>query len=160
MPDGPGGTITDADGNTYNTIWINGRQWMKENLKTTKYNNGTNIPNVTDNGTWAGLSTPAYCWYNNDIANKPNYGALYNWYAVNTGNLCPTGWHVPTDAEWYAMENYVDPTINDPNATGWRGTEGDATGAWHRRMYYEFGDVSRGNYGKKNGFSVRCVRDN
>lgn len=135
MPDGPGGTINDADGNTYNTIWINGRQWMKENLKTTKYRDGTNIPNVTENGTWAGLSTPAYCWYNNDIANKPTYGALYNWYAVNTGNLCPTGWHVPTDAEWYAMENYVDPTINNPYAGGWRGTDGGtklkATSGWN-----------------------------
>ena len=128
-------TVTDADGNVYNTILINGKLWFKENLRTTKYNNGTNIPNVTDNGTWAHLSTPAYCWYNNDIANKPTYGALYNWYAVETGNLCPTGWHVPTDAEWYAMENYVDPTINDPNAAGWRGTDGGtklkATSGWN-----------------------------
>ena len=163
-------TVTDADGNVYNTILINGKLWFKENLRTTKYNNGTNIPNVTDNGTWADLSTPAYCWYNNDIANKPTYGALYNWYAVETGNLCPTGWHVPTDAEWYAMENYVDPTINDPNAAGWRGTDGGtklkATSGWnsggngidsygfsalpggYRARSYYFGTFSNaGNYG-------------
>lgn len=125
MPDGPGGTITDADGNTYNTIWINGRQWMKENLKTTKYNNGTSIPNVTDNGAWGGLSTPAYCWYNNDQPTYGNtYGALYNWYAVNTGNLCPAGWHVPTDAEWTALTDYV-------GGASIAGTKLKATSGWN-----------------------------
>jgi uncharacterized protein (TIGR02145 family) len=126
--------VMDADGNIYNTITIGTQTWMKENLKTTKYNDGSNIPIETSTSAWAGLSTPAYCWYNNDIANKPIYGALYNWYVVNTGNLCPTGWHVPTDAEWYAMENYVDPTINDPEAIGYRGTDGavklKATSGW------------------------------
>jgi uncharacterized protein (TIGR02145 family) len=135
FPDGPGATITDIDGNVYNTVWINGRQWTKENLKTTKYRDGSAIPNITDNTAWTTQSAGAYCWYNNDIANKPTYGALYNFYTVNTGNLCPTGWHVPTDAEWYAMENYVDPTINDPNATGWRGTDAGtklkATSGWY-----------------------------
>jgi uncharacterized protein (TIGR02145 family) len=104
---GPGGTITDADGNPYNTIWINGHQWMKENLRTTKYRDGSSIPNVTDNGAWEGLSTPAYDWFNNDIANMPIYGALYNWYAINTGSLCPTGWHVPTDTEWTTLIEYA-----------------------------------------------------
>jgi uncharacterized protein (TIGR02145 family) len=107
MPDGPGSIITDADGNTYNTVWINNRQWMKENLKTTKYRDGSDIPNVSDNGVWDYLSTPAYCWYNNDIANKPIYGALYNWFVVDTKNLCPTGWHVSTDAEWTALSDYL-----------------------------------------------------
>jgi uncharacterized protein (TIGR02145 family) len=73
---------------------------MVENLKTTKYNDGTDIPNVTDSVTWSTLTTPAYCWYkNNATANKDTYGALYNWYAVNTGKLCPGSWHVPTDIE-------------------------------------------------------------
>jgi uncharacterized protein (TIGR02145 family) len=107
MPDGPGNSITDVDGNTYNTVWINNKQWIKENLKTTKYRDGSNIPNVTDGGTGSVLSTPAYCWYNNDIANKPTYGALYNWYVINTGILCPAGWHVPTDAEWTALTDYA-----------------------------------------------------
>jgi uncharacterized protein (TIGR02145 family) len=123
MPDGPGGTITDADGNTYNTIWINGRHWMKENLKTTKYRDGSSIPNVTDNGAWATPSTPAYCWNNNDIANKPTYGALYNYYAVSTGNLCPTGWHVPTDTEWKTLEIYLGMTQAQADASEWRGTD-------------------------------------
>jgi uncharacterized protein (TIGR02145 family) len=81
---------------------------MAENLKTTKYNDGTDIPNVTDAGAWEVLTTPAYCWYDNDAATyKATYGALYNWYTVNTGKLCPAGWHVPTDAEWTTMENYL-----------------------------------------------------
>jgi len=100
--------VTDADGNSYFTVTIGAQVWMKENLKTTKHNDGTSIPNVTDNTGWAGLTTGAYCWYNNNAsAYKNTYGALYNWYAVNTQKLCPAGWHVPGDAEWTTMENYL-----------------------------------------------------
>jgi uncharacterized protein (TIGR02145 family) len=87
---------------------------MAENLKTTKYNDGTPIPNVTDNTAWAALTTPAYCWYNNDATTyKATYGALYNWYVVNAANnvgknVCPTGWHVPTDTEWHTLVLYLD----------------------------------------------------
>lgn len=104
----PSAPVTDIDGNVYNTIYIGTQLWIAENLKTTTYRNGTTIPLVTDNTTWSNLTTPAYCWYSNDPATyKAIYGALYNWYTVNTGNLCPTGWHVPTDAEWTTMENYL-----------------------------------------------------
>ena len=99
--------ITDADGNVYTSVKIGDQVWMKENLKTTKYNNGADIPLVTDNTAWSGLSTPGYCWYNNDIGNKDVYGALYNWQAVNTGKLCPDGWHVPTDEEWDVLVEYA-----------------------------------------------------
>ncbi len=100
--------IIDADGNIYNVIRIGTQLWMKENLKTTKYNDGTNIPLVTDNTAWSNLTTPGYCWYNNDAGSYKNvYGALYNWYAVNTGKLCPVGWHVPSDNEWTILENYL-----------------------------------------------------
>ncbi len=85
--------ITDADGNTYSAVIIGKQMWFEENLKTTRYNDGTSIPNVTDFQKWRQLSTPAYCWYNNDPANGNTYGALYNAYAVRTGKLCPTGWH-------------------------------------------------------------------
>jgi len=102
------GTATDIDGNVYNTVTIGTQTWMVENLKTTKYNDGTPVPNVTDNTVWHGLLTPAYCWYNNDATTYKNtYGALYNWYTVNTAKLAPVGWHVPTDAEWTALENYL-----------------------------------------------------
>ncbi|MBA7527477.1 hypothetical protein ES705_19653 [subsurface metagenome] len=81
---------------------------MAENLKTTKYNDGTAIPLVTNSTEWDNLTTPGYCWYNNDEASYKNtYGALYNWYTVNTGKLCPTGWHVPTDSEWTILTDYL-----------------------------------------------------
>ena len=102
------GEVTDADGNVYSTVVIGNQEWMAENLKTTRYNDGTPIPNVTDNSEWINLTTGAYAWYDNNEATYKNaYGALYNWYAVNTGKLCPTGWHVPTDAEWETLINYA-----------------------------------------------------
>jgi uncharacterized protein (TIGR02145 family) len=100
--------VTDGDGNVYISVTIGTQVWMKENLKTTKYNDGTAIPLVTDGAVWEALTTPGYCWYNNDATTyKATYGALYNWYAVNNGKLCPTGWHVPTDAEWTTMTTYL-----------------------------------------------------
>jgi uncharacterized protein (TIGR02145 family) len=102
-----GPALTDVDGNSYNTVWIGEQLWMAENLKTTKYNDGTSIPLEWDAWTWSNLNTPAYCWYNNDEATGNTYGALYNWYTVSTGNLCPAGWHVPTDAEWTMLTTYL-----------------------------------------------------
>lgn len=101
-------TIKDIDGNEYKTVKIGMQIWMAENLKTTKYNDGSNITLVTDDKKWQEF-TPAYCWYNNDeTANKESYGALYNWYAVNTNKLCPTGWHVPTNEDlWNNLFVYL-----------------------------------------------------
>lgn len=102
------GSVDDINGNTYTTISMESQTWMAENLKATKYNDGTPIPLISDFSTWNGLSTPGYCWYNNDsLAYKSTYGALYNWYTVATGKLCPEGWHVPTDAEWLIMSGYL-----------------------------------------------------
>jgi uncharacterized protein (TIGR02145 family) len=102
------GTITDIDGNVYNTVIIGPQTWIAENLRTTKFNDGTSIPLVTDNTGWASLASSGYCWYNNDaVRYKNTYGALYNWYAVNSGHLCPSGWHVPTDTEWTSMTTYL-----------------------------------------------------
>jgi uncharacterized protein (TIGR02145 family) len=106
-------SVTDVDGNNYNTVTIGTQVWMKENLKTTKYNDNTTIPLVTDNTIWTALTTPGYCWYNNDATGyKATYGALYNWYAVDAAsnggkNICPTDWHVPTDAEWTTLTTYL-----------------------------------------------------
>jgi uncharacterized protein (TIGR02145 family) len=100
---------TDSDNSNYPVVQIGTQVWMAENLRATKYRNGTAIPLVpgTNEG-WLNLNTPAYCWYNNDeSANKASYGALYNWYTVNTGNLCPTGWHVPNDEEWRTLTTYL-----------------------------------------------------
>jgi uncharacterized protein (TIGR02145 family) len=101
-------TVTDIDGNVYHTVTIGTQVWMVENLKTTKYNDGVAIPLVTDIATWAALTTPGYCWNNNDAATfKNTYGVLYNWYTVNTGKLAPAGWHVPTDSEWSVLATYL-----------------------------------------------------
>ena len=102
-------TCTDEDGNNYPIVKIGTQIWMAENLKTTKYNDGTAIPNVTEGSDWTGLTTPAWCWYNNNIGNKDVYGALYNWHTVKTGKLCPSEWHVPTDAEWHQLVLSLDP---------------------------------------------------
>src|SRR5271157_4735002 len=82
--------VTDIDGNVYHTVTIGKQEWMTENLNTTRYNDGTSIPLVTDTASWQHLSTPGYCWYdNNEVTYKATYGALYNCYAVNIGKLCP-----------------------------------------------------------------------
>jgi uncharacterized protein (TIGR02145 family) len=101
------GTVTDIDGNVYRTVKIGTQWWMAESLKSTRYNDGQPIPNITGDSEWCSLSTPAYCWYENDIANKETYGALYNWFAVNTGRLAPAGWHVPSREEWNTLLNFV-----------------------------------------------------
>jgi len=97
-------TVTDNDGNTYNTVIIGTQIWMIKNLKTTTYNDGTAIPNITD-ATWDGLTTGAMSTYNNttNIDTINTYGRLYNWYAVNTSKLCPIGWHVPSEADWLSL---------------------------------------------------------
>lgn len=96
-------TVTDIDGNTYSTITVGGVVWMAENLRTTKYNDGTAITTGLDNTAWAANTTGAYSIYDNDPANNTTYGKLYNWYAVNTGKLAPAGWHVATEAEYTAL---------------------------------------------------------
>ena len=103
------GAVIDYDGNVYDTVHIGTQVWMKQNLKTTHYKIGTSITYPgTNNTTWQYNTSGAYAWYNNDsVSNKIIYGALYNWYAVNTGNLCPTGWHVPTKADWIELTNYL-----------------------------------------------------
>jgi len=102
------GTVTDIEGNFYKTVKIGSQWWMAENLKTTRYNDSTTIPLVTDSATWFNLNTPGYCWYNNDSSvYKDTYGALYNWYTVNTGKLAPIGWHIPTNDEWTILINYL-----------------------------------------------------
>ncbi len=100
-------TVMDIEGNIYNVVVIGTQTWMKENLKTTKYNDGTNIPYVPDSAQWSVLATPGYCYYDNNQANQTVYGNFYNWYAINTGKLAPAGWHVPTAAELLTMSNYL-----------------------------------------------------
>lgn len=100
-------TISDIDGNVYNIMTIGSQIWMAENLKTTRYNDVVDMENITSNTSWSNMTYGAYCWYNNDINNRNIYGALYNWFAVNRGNLCPIGWHAPSDAEWTTLSDYL-----------------------------------------------------
>jgi uncharacterized protein (TIGR02145 family) len=100
--------VVDIEGNVYGIANIGTQVWLTDNLATTKLNDGVSIPLVEDQTSWNRLTTKGYCWYNND---KTSYGitngALYNWHAVNTGKLCPAGWHVPTDAEWTTLISFL-----------------------------------------------------
>ncbi len=101
----PGNGVTDIDGTVYTSIVINGQEWMQQNLAVTKYRNGDPIPTGLSNSTWNSATSGAYAIYNNDAANNATYGKLYNWYAAtDSRGLCPTGWHVPSDAEWTILE--------------------------------------------------------
>ena len=193
-------TVTDIDGNVYQTVTIGTQVWLAENLKTTKYNDGTSIPNEMNGTTWAGLTNGAYCWNNNDENYKNIYGVLYNWYAVKTGKLCPAGWHMPKDAEWTTLTNYLGgesvagdkmKTISGWYSNGketntsefsalpggargssgtfwgigyhglwWSSTEYSLSNAWHRHLGSNLSHIDRGNSDEKEGYSVRCVRDN
>jgi len=98
------GSQSDIEGNIYKTIQIGPQVWMAENLRTTKFNDGTDIKVITDNLTWENTYSPGMCWYNNNAAtNESTYGPLYNWETVNNRKLCPTGWHVPTNEEWHTL---------------------------------------------------------
>ncbi len=127
-------TVTDIDGNVYHTISIGTQVWMVENLKTTKYRNGDPIPNVTDGSTWLNNTTGAYCNYDNVLNNATLCGRLYNWYSVNdTRNICPSGWHVSTDAEWTVLttflggENIAGGKLKETGNTHWQNPNTGAT---------------------------------
>ncbi len=188
---------------------------MAENLKTSKYSDGTVIPNIFDNTQWTNLTTGAWAYYNNNISHNSKYGKLYNWYAVSpttngNKNVCPTGWHAPTDAEWTVLMNnfggqgfaggkmkevgttsWNSPNTDATNASlftglpgGERGSNGDYSGfsstgywwisteydtshlggdtftnAWFRHLKHNNGYAMRYYLNKKDGLSVRCLRD-
>jgi uncharacterized protein (TIGR02145 family) len=175
---------------------------MAENLRTTRYRNGDPIPNVTDANKWTGLSSGAWCHYENDPKYEVPYGKLYNWHTVSDARkMCPTGWHVPTDAEWTVLTDYLgggaagkmkstgtqygfSPKTGATNESGfsglpggyrylnngpfnslgsygawWSASESGAEFAWYRFLYYNNAVISRYNFNKRNGFSVRCLRD-
>ena len=200
-------SITDSDGNSYKTVTIGTQTWMAENLKTSKYSDGTTIPNITDNTQWSNLSTGAWCYYDNNSANNSKYGKLYNWYAVSpttngNKNVCPTGWHVPTDAEWTVLTEYLGgesvaggkmkevgtTNWNSPNTgatnkslfTGlpggvrnddlsyhnvgssgywWSSSEDGTILALIRSLQSPIGGANSYYFYKKDGISVRCLRD-
>ena len=135
---GYGSNITDVEVNSYKTVYIGTQQWMGENLKVSKYSDGTTIPNITDNTQWGIITTGAWAYYNNVASNNSKYGKLYNWYAVSpitngNKNICPTGWHVPTDAEWTVLMDYLGGAgvsggkMKQVSTTSWKSPNTDAT---------------------------------
>jgi uncharacterized protein (TIGR02145 family) len=154
--------VSDIEGYLYNTVLIGNQVWMAENLRTKKYNDNSDVTLITDPTIWAARSTEAYCWYNNDEATyKPIYGALYNWFAVNKGNLCPTGWHVPTDEQWTALtttlggESVAGGKLKEDGTTHWLSPNTGATnesgfkalpGGYRYRLNGTFADVGKLSY--------------
>ena len=104
---GEKGTVSDIEGNVYQTIGIGSQIWTAENMRTTSLKNDTSILIAKCYRIWNFLTSPGYCWYNNDESFGSTYGALYNWYTVNTGKLCPSGWHVPDEVEWTLLETFL-----------------------------------------------------
>jgi len=120
-PDLSYGSVTDIDGNTYATIQIGKQVWLAENLRTTRYQDGSSIPNEKDAAAWTQLNSGAWCNYDNKPSHDVTYGKLYNWFAVaDRGGLCPQGWHVPTDAEWQQLELALGMASSEVGGTGWR----------------------------------------
>jgi uncharacterized protein (TIGR02145 family) len=111
------GSLKDIDGNSYKIVKIGEQIWMQENLRVTHYNNGDSIPNIKDSALWVNYSSGAYCDYDNDTSNVKTYGRLYNWYAASDQrNVCPAGWHVPSDTEFAVLINI----LGGPNNAGGR----------------------------------------
>ena len=101
------GTVTDADGNIYQSVRIGNQVWITENLRATRYNDSTPIPHITDNLEWARCTTGAYCSYENNTSNVAIYGLLYNWYTVASGKLAPEGWRIPLASDWEALKEAI-----------------------------------------------------
>ena len=183
-----------------NEIKIGDQTWTSKNLDLDTYRNGDEIPQVKDKEEWANLTTGAWCYYENDATNGTTYGKLYNWYAVNDPRgLAPKGYHIPTDAEWTILINYlggVDSAESEMKSTSnwkedgngrntsgfaglpggsrygsgnfhsigedscwWSSSEDESNYAWSRRLSFDYCEVSRGSNDKRDGFSVRCLRD-
>lgn len=147
-PESP--TVTDIDGNVYRNVQIGGQCWMAENLKTTRNNDGTDIPNVTDNTAWSQLNSVAWCNYDNSPANEATYGKLYNWYAAANPNTCPQGWHVPTDAEWQQLEAALGMPAGELGQTGWRGVAQNVGGKMKTTTLWNAPNTGANN---ESGFS-------
>jgi len=220
-------TVSDIDGNTYKTVIIGDQEWMAENLRVSKYNNGDAIPAGLSGTDWGSTTSGAYAVYNNDDDMLEAYGKLYNWFAVeDSRGLCPEGWSVPSDEDWTQLVNYISdqgfPNESDnPNGAAnalkscrqedspeggdcdtsehprwnsngthhgfdefgfsgfpggvryssgsfysiggngfwWSSSESSSLNAWSRTMTRLNGIVSRYDYPKGTGFSVRCFKN-
>ena len=179
-----GPNITDIDGNIYKTVFIGKYQWMAENLKVSKYNDGTLIPQVIDNLDWKNLNKGAWCYYENDESNNVKYGKLYNWYVtMQSKNICPSGWRVPSNEDWGLIDsNYVNNLIKTDigyrdnysasfEVLGYKGTSFWSSslidGIVYSQGFYFPNELNNelffwppwNEHDKKSGLSIRCMRD-
>lgn len=168
------GLPKDGDGNRYETVVIGTQVWLTENLKTTKFNNGTAVRLITDDYEWTNTSLPVYCWFENNPNNKHANGALYNWYAGGLDLLCPVGYHVPTRDEWLVLINAFNSSPDEvkqsfkPRQFGFRVWNGSFTtygsSWWVSSRDGSSSKVSNsftiGGMPKNTGYSVRCIKDN
>jgi uncharacterized protein (TIGR02145 family) len=149
--------VIDIEGNSYNTVTIGEQVWMTENLKTKKYNDGSDIPVITDSTVWKNMTSEGLCWYKNEslVYNDP-YGALYNGWSISTGKLCPTGWHVPSLEELTLLALYSGDTLTSGGNLKLRGHEywsGPNTGADNRSGFSALGAGIRYFEGSFSSFS-------
>jgi uncharacterized protein (TIGR02145 family) len=127
------GTVSDIDNNIYKTVNIGSQTWMAENLRTTKLNDGSLIPIITTDAAWSAMTAPAYCFSTNDEGFKPIVGAIYNFYALSTSKVCPTGWHVPDQTEVTTLEYSLGGValaagkLKEVGSDHWRNPNVDAT---------------------------------
>lgn len=152
--------IKDGDGNVYKTVIIGEQTWLSENLKTTAYADGTEIALVTNNATWAALTTPGYCCYNNDnAAYAGTYGVLYNWHAVDGGDLCPTGWHVPTLTDVQELIAYLGDTnaADKLKEAGFDHWSSSNTAATNETGFTALGGGARETTGSFIGIGTGCA---
>jgi uncharacterized protein (TIGR02145 family) len=140
-------TVTDIDGNTYFATNIGNQIWMTENLKTTKLNDKSSITLVPSNSIWISTTRSSYCWFSNDTSYKALYGAIYNYFAVQTGKLCPSGWHVPSHNEFKTMEKTLGMSQAEADSLGWRGTDQG------KKMKSRTGWNDNGNGTNRSGFN-------
>ncbi len=174
-------TVSDIDGNIYHTVQIGTQTWMVENLRVTKYRDGSLIPNTPSSSSWTALTTGTWCYYNDISQNNANYGKLYNWYTVNDSRgLAPNGWHVPTYAEWCALEDYLggngaaggklkesgtthwNPNVGATNSSGFTGLpgglkQGSGGSSYQGSFGFWWSTIDAGN---SNGFSLELDGNN
>lgn len=127
-----GSGVTDIEGNFYQSIvLVNGQEWMAENLRTSTCSNGTPIPNVENNNDWGNLNSPAWAHYQNNSNFNTPYGKLYNWYAAVSCDICPSGWRVPSEEDWYELRDYLDPQANLIGGINYAGSKMKTIGTEH-----------------------------
>lgn len=130
QPKSPDGVVTDIDGNKYTTVKIGAQTWLVENLRTTRYNDGTPIPYIKNDG-FVFMDGEAYSFISDE--EEKIYGKIYSWYAVNTGKLCPKGWHIPSEAEWTQLKNYLGAEKAGQKMKA-IGNRTDGTGLWMKNI--------------------------